>query len=263
MRRPGGVAEAGGFVAGGEVEEGVEGAGVVVHVSVGVAEGGEAGGHGEDSEVCGVAGEDFVPLEGGTDAGVGERADGVGGGGGAVLGVLVVVKEDAVALLFPPFAGGEGGGAAFYFAGEGESSAANFGKGPAGVDAAVDVDAAGAGGFDEGGEAVFFENGFGDHGDVADVLPNDAGAGVEIDTELVRVVEVGGEDWVGVELHAAEVDDVEEAGGVVDDDLFGGAAGGEAEGDGAEVGGQVGWGALLVEGLGLAGGRGRRRRRSA
>jgi hypothetical protein len=63
------------------------------------------------------------------------------------------------------------------------------------------------------------------------------------------MVEVGGEDGVGVELHAAEVDDVEEAGGVVDDDFFGGAAGGEAEGDGAEVGGQVGGRALLVEGL--------------
>ncbi len=65
------------------------------------------------------------------------------------------------------------------------------------------------------------------------------------------MVEVGGEDGVGVELHAAEVDDPEEAGGVVDDDLFGGAAGGEAEGDGAEVGREIGGGALLVEGLGF------------
>lgn len=65
------------------------------------------------------------------------------------------------------------------------------------------------------------------------------------------MVEVGGEDGVGMELHAAEVDDPEEAGGVVDDDLFGGAAGGEAERDGAEVGWEIGGGALLVEGLGF------------
>jgi len=66
------------------------------------------------------------------------------------------------------------------------------------------------------------------------------------------VVEVGGADGVRVEFDAAEVDDEGEACGVVDDDLFGGAAGGEGESHGAEKGGQVGGGALLVEGLGLA-----------
>ncbi len=38
----------------------------------------------------------------------------------------------------------------------------------------------------------------------------------------------------------------------VDDDLFGGAAGGEGESDGAEKGGQVGGSAFLIEGFGLA-----------
>ncbi len=63
------------------------------------------------------------------------------------------------------------------------------------------------------------------------------------------MVEVGGADGVGVELDAAEVDDPGEGGGVVDDDLFGGAAGGEGEGDGADEVGEVVGGALLVEGL--------------
>jgi hypothetical protein len=98
---------------------------------------------------------------------------------------------------------------------------------------------------------VGFEDLAGDDGDAADVVPGDAGARVEIDAELVGVVEVGGEDRVRVELHAAEVDDPKEAGGVVDDDLFGGAAGGEAKRDGAEVGWEIGGGALLVEGLGF------------
>jgi hypothetical protein len=57
---------------------------------------------------------------------------------------------------------------------------------------------------------------------------------------------------VRVELHAAEIDDPGEAGGVVDDDLFGGAAGGEGERDGAEERGQIGGCAFLIEGLGLA-----------
>ena len=85
----------------------------------------------------------------------------------------------------------------------------------------------------------------------ADVLPGDAGAGVEVDAELVGVVEIAGADGVGVKLDAAEVHDPGEAGGVVDDDLFGGAAGGEGEGDGAEEGREVVGGAFLVERLGL------------
>ena len=51
-----GVAEAFGFVAGGEVQELFERAGCGVHVGVRVADGGEARGHGEDGEVGGVAG---------------------------------------------------------------------------------------------------------------------------------------------------------------------------------------------------------------
>ncbi len=138
---------------------------------MGVAEGGEARGHGEDGEVGGVAGEDFVPVERGADAGVGEWADGVGGGCGAVLGVLVVVEEDAVALLLPPLAGGERRGAAFDFAGEREGGAADFGEAPVRVDADVDVDAAGAGGLGPAGEVVGFEDLAGDDGNAADVVP--------------------------------------------------------------------------------------------
>ena len=213
---------------------------------------GEEVGHGEDGEVGGVGVGDFVPVEWGGDAGVGERADGVGAGGGAVFGVLVVVEEDAVAFFLPPLGAGEGGDAALDGACEGKGGAADFGEGPTGMDADVDVHAAGAAGFGPAGEAVLFEDGFDFEGDGADVGPVDAGTGVEVDAELVGVVEVGGADGMRVELDAAEVDDPGEAGGVVDDDLFGGAAGGKGEGDGAEEGWEVRWGALLVEGLGLA-----------
>ena len=192
-----------------------------------VADVGEALRHGEDGEVGGVGVGDLVPVEWRGDAGVGERADGVGAGGGAVFGVLVVVEEDAVAFFLPPLGGGERGDAAFDGACEGEGGAADFGEGPAGMDADVDVHAAGAAGLGPADEAVLFEDGFDFEGHGADVGPLDAGAGVEVDAEFVGVVEVGGADGVGVELDAAEVDDEGEAGGVVDDDLFGGAAGGE------------------------------------
>ena len=123
------------------------------------------------------------------------------------------------------------------------------------MDADVDVDAAGAGGLGPRDEAMILEDLVGNEGHVADVLPGNAGAGVEIDAELVRVVEIGGADGVGMKLDAAEVDDPGEAGGVIDDELFGGATGGKGKGDGAEEGGECLWvgGALLVEGLGLRG----------
>ena len=103
-----------------------------------------------------------------------------------------------------------------------------------GLDADVDVHAAGAAGLGPAGEAVLFEDGFDFEGDGADVGPFDAGAGIEVDAELVGVVEIVAADRVRVEFDAAEVDDPGEAGGVVDDDLFGGAAGGKGERDGAE-----------------------------
>jgi hypothetical protein len=63
------------------------------------------------------------------------------------------------------------------------------------------------------------------------------------------VVEVGGPDRVRVEVDAAEVDHPDELGGVVDDDLLGGAAGGEAQLDGVDpVRARLG-GPLLEEGL--------------
>ena len=147
-----------------------------------------SGGHGEDGEVGWVGVGDFVPVEWGGDAGVGKRADGVGAGGGAVFGVLVVVEEDAVTFFLPPFGAGEGGSAAFDGACEGEGGAADFGEGPARVDADVDVHAAGAAGLGPAGEAVLFEDGFDFEGYGADVGPFDAGAGVEVDAELVGMV---------------------------------------------------------------------------
>jgi len=249
--RPGGVAEAFGFVAGGEGEELIERTGSGVHGFVGVADFGEALGHGQDGEVGWVGVGYLVPVERCGDACVGKRADGVGAGGGAVFGVLVVVEEDAVTLFLPPFGAGEGGDSPLDGACEGEGGAADFGEGPARVDADVDVHAAGAAGLGPAGEAVLLEDGFDFQGDGADVGPVDAGTGVEVDAKFVWVVEVGGPDRVRVELHAAQVDDPGQAGGVVDDELLGGAAGGEGESDCAEEGGQIGGSALLVEGLGF------------
>ena len=54
-----------------------------------------------------------------------------------------------------------------------------------------------------------------------------------------------------VELYAAEVDDPGETGGVVDDDLFCGAAGGKGESNGAEEFRKIRGCALLVEGFGF------------
>jgi hypothetical protein len=92
------------------------------------------------------------------------------------------------------------------------------------VDADVDVHAAGTAGLGPAAEAYFFEEGLDFECDEADIGPVNAGAGVEVDAELVGVIEVGGADWVGVEFDAAEVDDPCQAGFFVYDEFLRGAA---------------------------------------
>ena len=55
-------------------------------------------------------------------------------------------------------------------------------------------------------------------------LPGDAGAGIEVDAEFVRMVEVARPNGVGMEFDAAEVDDPGEAGGIIDNHFFRGTA---------------------------------------
>jgi len=117
------------------------------------------------------------------------------------------------------------------------------------VDSDVDVHAAGAAGFGPATQAHVFEKGLDFEGHSAHVGPGDAGAGIEIDAQLVGVVEIGRAHGVGVQFDAAEVDDPGESGGVIDYDFFGGAAGGKREGDGSEPGRPVGGSALLIERL--------------
>ena len=59
----------------------------------------------------------------------------------------------------------------------------------------------------------------GDERDVDDLLPLDAGHRVQVDAQLGGVLEVLSQDWVRVEVHAAEVDDPSQPGLVAHDDL--------------------------------------------
>ena len=115
-----------------------------------------------------------------------------------------------------------------HVAGEGEGGAADLGEGPAALDADVDVDPAAAGGLRPADEADVGEGVAHDEGDPADVVPGDARDGVEVDPQLVGMVEVVGPDGMGVEVEAAEVGHPGEAGRIVNDDLVGGPARGEA-----------------------------------
>jgi hypothetical protein len=85
--------------------------------------------------------------------------------------------------------------------------------------------------------------------DVAHLGEGDAGAGVEVDAQLVGMVEVGAPHGPGVPVDDAEVDAPDEVGAVVGDELARVAPAGEGDGGGLQpVGGAVGH-ALLEEGL--------------
>jgi hypothetical protein len=68
-----------------------------------------------------------------------------------------------------------------------------------------------------------------DAGDVHDLAPADAGPGIEVDAQLVRMVEVVRAHRMRVQIDAAEVDDPEQLRGVAHDDLARRAAGGELQ----------------------------------
>lgn len=251
MRGPRGVAETLSIVLCREFKQPIEGTGFGVHLPMRIAESGEACWYGKHREVGGLTVGDLLPREGCGDAGIGQRADGVGRTGGAILGVLVVVEEHAVAFLFPPFGTGQGGNAAFNGAGEGQGGAAHVGKGPARLDAHVNVHAARAAGFGPAAQSHFLEECVHFEGDSADVGPSDTGAGIQVNSQFIGVVEIGRAYRVRVEFQAAEINDPGKAGGIVDDDFLGGAAGGKGESHRAEPGGEAGGGAFLIKGLPL------------
>src|SRR5580700_3790045 len=176
----------------------------------------EARGHSEDGEAGRVAVRDLTPIEGCGNASVRERADRVGRAGGAILGVLVVVEEDAVPLLFPPLGTGDVRPAAFDGARERHSSAPHFGEGTLGLDADVDVHAAGTAGFGPAVEAQVGKEGFDFKCDRADVLPWNAGTGIEVNAEFVGMVKIARPDGVGMEFDAAEVHYPGQAGSIID-----------------------------------------------
>jgi hypothetical protein len=58
----------------------------------------------------------------------------------------------------------------------------------------------------------------------ADVLPGNAGPGIEVHAEFVRMVKIARPHGMGMEFYTAEVDYPGQAGGIVDNHLFRGAA---------------------------------------
>src|SRR5437764_5304757 len=98
-----------------------------------------AGGNGVQPELRGLDVRNLVPLEWAGDAGIGGRADGVGGRHRAVARVLVVVDEDPVSLLLPPLARRELRDPSLDLAGEGERRAPDLGDSVFGLDPDVVV----------------------------------------------------------------------------------------------------------------------------
>jgi hypothetical protein len=117
---------------------------------------------------------------------------------------------------------------------EGQGSASHLREGPAALDPRVHVDSPAAGGLRPADEACVGEGVPHDEGHAPDVVPGNAGDGVEVDAQLVGMIEVVGQDRVRIEVETAEVRDPGEAGRVVNDDLVGRPAGGEAQLDRAE-----------------------------
>ena len=160
---------------------------------------------------------------------VGGRADRVAGGDGAVARVLVVVDEHAVALLLPPLARREVGRAALDLARQGERRAADAQRVPLRHDPDVDVDPLRARRLRVAAEPVLGEHVADDHRRAPHRVPRHPVAGVEVDAQLVRRVEVRAPRGPRVEVDHAEVDGPDEVRLVVRHQLLRGPAGRERD----------------------------------
>ena len=94
-------------------------------------------------------------------------------------------------------------------------------------------------------------NAFTSKSDGANIGPIDARTGIEIDAQLVGMFEIAGPYGVRMQLDTAQVDDPGEARGIVDDQFFGGTAGGKRERYGPQPGGPLSGRALLIKSLAL------------
>jgi hypothetical protein len=124
-----------------------------------------------------------------------------------------------VALLLPPLAGGSLGFPPFHLARESQRGPPDVVVVPARLDSYVDVDATGSRGLGEAAQSVLLQDLPDAHRHLADRVPSHPRRGVEVHAQLVRAVEVGSPDRVGVEIDHSEVDRPDQVGGVVDDQL--------------------------------------------
>ena len=125
-----------------------------------------------------------------------------------------------MALLLPPPAGCDFRGPAFDFARQGDRGPADFGKAPARLDPAVDVEAPRPGSLRPPRQAEVLEDVARDHGHLADLRPGDAGHRIQVDPQLVGMLQISGPDRMRIQVDATEVDDPGELRRIPDDDLL-------------------------------------------
>src|SRR5262249_27478593 len=70
-------------------------------------------------------------------------------------------------------------------------------------------------------QRVILEHVANDERNLPHVVPRHAGAGIEIDAQLIGMIEIVGAHGMRIEVDASEVDDPEKLGSVADDDLTG------------------------------------------
>src|SRR6266404_2953280 len=85
--------------------------------------------------------------------------------------------------------------------------------------------------------------------DRAHVGPTDAGARIEIDSQLVRMIEIAGAHRMRMQLDATEIDDPRKPRRVIDNDFFRSASRRERERYRSQPRGALRWCALLIERL--------------
>src|SRR5215469_11710445 len=220
MGRPGRIRETGSFVFVCEFKQLLKRTCCSIHVRVRITNLCESLGHGEDSEVGGIAIGNFAPIKRRRYPRIRKRPYGIRGAGSSVLRILVVIEEDSVPLFLPPFRCGQGWHALFYGTRQRHRRAPHFLKCPSRLDANIHVHAARPAGLGPASGPKFLEQVLRFERNLPHVVPADAGNRIEIDSQLIRMIKIARANRMRMELDATEVHDPGETSNVADHYFF-------------------------------------------
>src|SRR3569832_1023250 len=161
----------------------------------------------------------FIPLERRRHARIRKRPHGVSRTRRAIFRVLVVIEKYTVSLFFPPLRARELRYSSLDLTRQRHCRASHFAERPARLDSHIHMHAARATRLGPTTQSHLSQRRLRFQGDESHTLPLHTWARIEIDTQLIRMIEIARTHRMRMMLDAAELDDPNKSRRIVDNDF--------------------------------------------